>query len=181
MSHDIPEEAKCTADLDCVLLTYSGSYRAQLVRLAACEKGINWKHYEVNITSKLDNLEPWYVNLNPGAYVPTMLVGVENKPICESAAIINYIDREFKGKTKLQSCVEADPKLKERYETFEKLHEDWDVEPISFGGVMENNFMVAQLMPVFRNNFFDKIEKLKSQQPEGSLFEKLYQKKIYSK
>ena len=95
MSTEIPEDAKCTSDLDCVLLTAWPSYRAQLVRLAACEKGCKWKHYYIDIAGAWTNLDPWYVNLNPKAYVPTMLVGVENTPVCESANIINYIDREF--------------------------------------------------------------------------------------
>ena len=41
------------------------------------------------------------MKLNPKAYVPTMVVGVENKPVCESADIIDYIDEHFTGKVKL--------------------------------------------------------------------------------
>ena len=72
---DIPEAAKCTSDLDFTLLTSWPSYRAQLVRLVACEKGAKWKHFEVDIHKVLMNLQPWYIKLNPKAYVPTMLVG----------------------------------------------------------------------------------------------------------
>ena len=142
MSEEIPEGAKCTADLDCVLLTAWPSYRAQIVRLAACEKGLKWKHFLVDIHAEMTNLEPWYVKLNPKAYVPTMLVGVENKPICESANIITYIDKEFEGTCKLQACVEADPTLLERYNTFYKLHEEWDVEPYSFGSLQQSNCLI---------------------------------------
>ena len=46
---EIPEGAKCTDDLDCVLLTAWQSYRSQMVRLAAIEKGCKWKHHLVEI------------------------------------------------------------------------------------------------------------------------------------
>jgi len=82
-------------------LTATPTYRGQLVRLAACEKGCKWKHFLMDVVKGMTNLEPWYVKLNPKAYVPTMLVGVENTPICESANIMNYIDREFEGTCKL--------------------------------------------------------------------------------
>jgi len=56
------------------------------------------------------------MKLNPKGYVPTMLVGTDNKPICESANIIEYIDSKFQGKSKLLGEIEADPIFKERYE-----------------------------------------------------------------
>jgi len=52
-SLDIPEDAKCSEDIDCVLLTSWPSYRSHIVRLTAEEKGLNWRHYYVDIHSKL--------------------------------------------------------------------------------------------------------------------------------
>ena len=101
MSTDLPEGARCTSDLDCVLLSAWPSYRSQIVRLCAIEKGIKWKHFEVDIHKAMTQFEPWYVNVNPKAYVPTMLVGEANTPVCESADIIKYIDEHFEGKVKL--------------------------------------------------------------------------------
>lgn len=49
MSTDIPDGAKCTSDIECVLLTAWKSYRSQLVRLCAIEKDIKWKHFYVDI------------------------------------------------------------------------------------------------------------------------------------
>ena len=49
----------------------------------------------------MTNLEPWYIKLNPKAEVPTMLVGVDNKPYIELNNIINHIDQEFEGSRKL--------------------------------------------------------------------------------
>ena len=50
---DIPLEAQCTEDLDCVLLA-SSSYRGQIVRVAADEAGLNWKHYMLDHVKELD-------------------------------------------------------------------------------------------------------------------------------
>lgn len=102
MSTEIPMGARCTEDLDFVLLTAWPSYRAQLVRLAACEKGAKWKHFEVDIHKALTNLKPWYVKLNPKAYVPTLIYSQENIPICESAEIMKAIDEKWEGTVKLQ-------------------------------------------------------------------------------
>ena len=101
MSAEIPIDARCTSDLDFVLLTSWPSYRAQLVRLTAVEKGANWKHFVVDHAGKMTNLEPWYVKLNPNAYVPTLIYGTENTPICESAVIMKAIDEKWQGKVKL--------------------------------------------------------------------------------
>ena len=51
---EIPEAAKCTDDLDCVLLTTPPSYRAQLVKVTADEAGLRWKPYLVDIHRNLD-------------------------------------------------------------------------------------------------------------------------------
>ena len=56
---EIPDGAVVTVDLDCVLLTSWPSYFSQLVRLAAAEKGLNWKHYNINHLA-CAHLEPWY-------------------------------------------------------------------------------------------------------------------------
>lgn len=45
----MPEAAKCTADEDIVLLSTWPSYRAQLVHLGACEKGLKWRFFLVDI------------------------------------------------------------------------------------------------------------------------------------
>ena len=116
---EIPEGAKCTDDLDCVLLTSPPSYFSQIARLAASEKGLKWKHFVVDHL-KLENAKPWYVKLNPGAYVPTMLVK-GNKPVCESMDIVKYIDSKFKGKRQLDKEIKANSSVKERYDIFMDL------------------------------------------------------------
>jgi hypothetical protein len=133
METEIPEGAKMTPDLDCVLLTSPMSYFSQIVRLCAVEKGCNWKHFKVDHT-KNEHTAPWYVKLNPKTYVPTMLVA-GNKPICESMEIAKYIDRNFKGKVQLDKEITSNPLIKERYDIFMKMIDDLMVEPFTMGAL----------------------------------------------
>jgi hypothetical protein len=76
----------------------------------------------------MTNLEPWYVKLNPKAYVPTLLYGNLNTPICESAEIIKAIDEKWDGAVRLQQACIDNQDIMNRFEELFKLHEDWDVE-----------------------------------------------------
>ena len=66
----------------------------------------------IEIHGKCTNYEPWYIKLNPGAYVPTMLVHPNNTPVCESAEIIKYMEKNFEGKV---SLMPNDPEIKKRF------------------------------------------------------------------
>ena len=70
----------------------------------------------MDIIGDMTNLEPWYVKCNPKAYVPTMFVGVDNTPICESAQIMTYIDENFQGKCQLQKQVKENETFQLRYD-----------------------------------------------------------------
>jgi glutathione S-transferase len=63
-----------------------------IVRLAAVEKGLKWKNYEVDTVNKMVNLENWYVFLNQSTQVPTMLVGEDNDSFCDTMEILKTID-----------------------------------------------------------------------------------------
>ena len=140
---EIPEAARCPEGKDCTLLTDQSSYRSQIVRLAAEEKGINYGHYKMDITRKLTQFEPWYIQLNESAYVPTMLVGPECQPVCESIDIIKYIEANFEGSggRQLQAAVDANPMYQERFDRLIALHEDWDVDAFTYGTFNDNYFL----------------------------------------
>ena len=60
-------------------------------------------------------MEPWYVALNPKAYVPTLIYGKDHTPICESTVIMQQIDDLWEGKVKLQKeCIE-NQEIMDRY------------------------------------------------------------------
>ena len=105
----MPKDANLQMEFDCMSLDCIPSYRAQLVRLCLAEKGVKWCRFNVDIHKKMDNLQLWYVKLNPGAYVPTLLVHPNNTPVCESIEICKYIENNFNGTCSLlnpQGCDE---------------------------------------------------------------------------
>lgn len=69
---EIPEGARVTGDLECVVLESPPSFFSQIVRLAVAEKGCRYKYFTVNHT-KNEHMKPWYIKLNPKACVPTLL------------------------------------------------------------------------------------------------------------
>ena len=73
---------------------------------------MKWKPYLVDIHGNLDQYKTWYLKLNPGAYVPTMLVK-DNQPVCESINIIEFMDEKLDGKNKL--LANQPDEIKQRY------------------------------------------------------------------
>jgi glutathione S-transferase len=63
------------------------------VRITLAEKGIEWESCHVDIVTKLENLEPDYVKLNPNGVVPTLVH--DGNVIIESNIIIEYLDDTF--------------------------------------------------------------------------------------
>ena len=63
------------------------------VRITLAEKGIDWVSHHVDIVTKLENLEPNYVKLNPNGVVPTL--DHDGKIVIESNIIIEYLDDTF--------------------------------------------------------------------------------------
>ena len=78
------------------------------MRLCLAEKGVKWSRFDVNIHTRMDNLQPWYVKLNPGAYVPTLLVHPNDTPVCESIEICKYIENNFNGTCSLLRPIGCD-------------------------------------------------------------------------
>ena len=92
---ELPEDAKCTDDLDCVLFnTNPPTYRGGIVAIGAIEMGLKTKTWEMDIHGRLDQYKPWYIKLNPRMYIPTMTVK-DNVPVCESVTIVEYMDQNL--------------------------------------------------------------------------------------
>jgi glutathione S-transferase len=62
---------------------------AQKVRIVLAEKGLEWTPHQVSLKDK-ENLEPWYLELNPLGVVPTLVH--DGKPVIESSIICEYLD-----------------------------------------------------------------------------------------
>ena len=62
-----------------------------------------------------------------------MIYGNDNKPVCESAEIIKYMDPNFDGQLKLNAEVEADETLRQRFDELYNLWKEWDNDGYTFG------------------------------------------------
>ncbi|WP_290700873.1 glutathione S-transferase family protein [Amphritea sp.] len=62
------------------------------VRLALEEKGLDWSSNVIDIVREQEQLEPWYVKLNPNGVIPTLEChDAETKVVTNSASIIRFI------------------------------------------------------------------------------------------
>jgi glutathione S-transferase len=78
-----------------VLFHFWPSLCSQKVRLVLAEKGVDYEGRLVNIGPPMENYEPAYVRLNPGAVIPTLVV--DGEIITDSLRIMHEIDRRFAG------------------------------------------------------------------------------------
>lgn len=78
-----------------VLFHFWPSLCSQKVRLVLAEKGVDYEGRLVNIGPPMENYEPAYVRLNPGAVIPTL--AVDGEIITDSMRIMHEIDRRFPG------------------------------------------------------------------------------------
>jgi len=74
------------------LYTHPMSPCAQKVRIVLAEKGLDWTKHHVSLQDK-ENLEPWYLKLNPLGVVPTLVY--DSRPVIESSIICEFLDDTF--------------------------------------------------------------------------------------
>ena len=63
------------------------------VRICLAEKNLEWESHHVDIVNKRENVEEWYVKLNPNAVVPTL--DNDGLIVIESNIILEYLDDCF--------------------------------------------------------------------------------------
>jgi ganglioside-induced differentiation-associated protein 1 len=66
-------------------------------RLSLEEKGLQWTSHEIDIVKGLDQFQPWYIEMNARAVVPTLKSG--DKVITNSAQIIRFVSDLPGGKS----------------------------------------------------------------------------------
>lgn len=74
------------------LYTHPMSPCAQKVRLVLAEKGLVWQARHVDLPNK-ENLQPWYLALNPLGVVPTLVE--DGRPVIESSIICEYLEDRY--------------------------------------------------------------------------------------
>ncbi len=76
------------------LYNAAASTCSQKVRLALAEKGVSFVDRQVSLKDN-EQLEPWYLELNPNGVVPTLVH--DDRPIIDSSVINEYLDEVFPG------------------------------------------------------------------------------------
>ena len=67
---------------------------SQKVRLALAEKGVAWQSQLMDLSTG-EQLDPWYIQLNPRGVVPTLIDG--DRVVIDSLTIMHYIENNFLG------------------------------------------------------------------------------------
>jgi glutathione S-transferase len=65
------------------------------VRLVLAEKGVDYESRFVNIGPPMEHYEPVYLQLDPGAVIPTL--AVDGEVMTDSMQIMHEVDRRFPG------------------------------------------------------------------------------------
>lgn len=103
-----------------------GSLYSQMVKLVLAEKNIQWSSHILNLLT-FENLQPSYVRLNPQGVVPTLVDG--DKVICDSVAIIYYLDQKFPN----PQLTPAESELQQRMDYWIDLHHHLPMGEILYG------------------------------------------------
>lgn len=74
------------------LYNHNLSVCVQKVRLAMCEKGLDWKDHDIDLM-KSDQVSPEYLALNPKGTVPALVH--DGQTVIESTIILEYLDDAF--------------------------------------------------------------------------------------
>ncbi len=99
------------------------------VRLALEEKGLAWSGRVIDIVQKQEQLEPWYLKLNPKGVIPTLeFRNGTTKVLTDSAHIIRFVASLSEGNALLPQD-ESDHQLMER---LIDLADDIDLQILSY-------------------------------------------------
>lgn len=75
-----------------VLINAPASTCSQKVRMVLAEKGLPWQDVRLDLRRN-EHLEPWYLDINPNAVVPTLVH--DGRPVVDSSVINEYLDEVF--------------------------------------------------------------------------------------
>lgn len=142
-----------------VLYENEASYYSQVVRLALAEKGqleaVQRRH--MALQEKCEQLEPWFLKINPHGTVPVLLKPADDKVVCGTIDIIRDLDA-LEGHSLLASGDKA------KIESLIKLHEDAETQPVMhllYGHYIKTNPVGKAVLPRDLHHAIDKLKKLK--------------------
>jgi tetrachloro-p-hydroquinone reductive dehalogenase len=133
------------------------------VRLALEEKGLAWSGRVIDIMRMQEQLDPWYLKLNPKGVVPTLeFRNSTTEVVTDSAEIIRFVASLPQGNSLLPKS-ESDNKLMEK---FINLANDIDLQILSYSRHpsmeksekildtrIEKSLLMAQQHPELNSNY----------------------------
>jgi tetrachloro-p-hydroquinone reductive dehalogenase len=133
------------------------------VRLALEEKGLAWSGRVIDIVKKQEQLEPWYLKLNPKGVIPTLEYrNGTTKVLTDSAHIIRFIASLPEGNALLPQD-ESDNQLLEK---LINLADDIDLQILSYArhpsmeksekildARVEKSLLMAEKYPELKSNY----------------------------
>ena len=114
-----------------------GSLYSQMVKLVLVEKNIQWESHLLNLLT-FENLQPSYIRLNPQGVVPTLVD--DDKVICDSVAIMYYLDRKFPN----PKLTPAESELQKTMHYWIDLHQHLPMGEIVYGNYKGFDGMVLR-------------------------------------
>lgn len=107
------------------------------VRLCLAELAVPYEERIVDIGLALENLEPWYVRLNPRGVVPTLCDG--ELVVTDSAKIMRYLADRF------DTGLPQEPQQRAEVERWVKVADAFPLHAISYsrGGIPRGNELLA--------------------------------------
>lgn len=134
------------------------------VRLVLEEKGLAWSGRVIDIVQKQEQLEPWYLKLNPKGVIPTLeFRNGTTKVLTDSAHIIRFVASLSEGNALLPQD-ESEHQIMER---LIDLADDIDLQILSYArhpsmeksekilnARVTKSLLMAEQHPEFRDNYF---------------------------
>ena len=139
------------------------SYFSQLVRLTLEEQGIAYRSRAMDIHSQFEQLDSWYLQLNPAAVVPSFLY--HGQAYRESKDISLFIAEHMSGSSSSLLPSEHREKV---LKLFLMHFNECKVEELSFGTMLSSSMMMSMLMPRRMQASLTKIELVRQKHPELS-------------
>ena len=134
------------------------------VRLVLEEKGLAWSGRVIDIVQKQEQLEPWYLKLNPKGVIPTLeFRNGTTKLLTDSAHIIRFVASLSEG----NALLPQDESAHQLMERLIDLADDIDLQILSYArhpsmeksekilnARVTKSLLMAEQYPVFRDNYF---------------------------
>ncbi len=139
------------AEPDVLLYHVPPSFYSQIARLALAEKGVGWRTVIVAAGPPVfESYRPWYMKLNPGGTVPTLVH--DGEVVADSFLIAEYAERVFDG----PRLIPGDPRDKAEMERWIDALKGISIRELSYGsdqmkrvGAFVNGLRIKRLRSVW--------------------------------